>query len=192
MLTRDYVIKKLVRDIAIIVGSAVICLTLILFINVGMNSTIDSVVAKKQLNTSLGIRSNVVAQLHGQYLQVAGSGARIRSALLPSSNVLEFVTSLESLAAKDNVAQSVHFDIPRDSGATLGDPIVAVQQIAFSESIQGNIFTFIQFLKDMERLPYFMKLDGMTIAGSADGGWQNTSTVTLQGTLYTQSDTDTL
>jgi Tfp pilus assembly protein PilO len=190
MFTYEKVVKELLRDATMTAGSVVLALILIWFISGQISSSVDKVVANNELNATLGLQNNEVAQLRGQYLHVADNENLIRAALLPSDNVLEFVTALESIASKDGVTQSIHFDVPKATGETISDPSANLEQIAFTLTVQGNIFTFIRFLSDIERLPYFMKIEGMAINATATGGWQNTSNVVLHGTLYTQNIND--
>lgn len=190
MFTYDKVVKELLRDAMMIAGSIMLAAVLIWLISGQIRSSVDKVVANNELNATLGLQNNVVAQLRGQYLRVADNERLIRAALLPSDNVLEFVTALESISAKDSVTQSIHFDVPKDAGETIAEPAANLEQIAFTLTIQGNIFTFIRFLSDLERLPYFIKVEGIAIGATAAGGWQNTSNIVLRGTLYTQNIDD--
>ena len=188
MFTNKTVWINILREMGVLTGIIIAALLLITAFRSAIHRIADEVVKHKQLNATLEMDNQIIIKLDHDYKQVRGNEKLIRSAFLPSSNILEFVGALESIASKDNIMQSVHFDTPHETSLTVGEPPTPLDQVAFNLSLQGNIFTFLQYLKDFERLPYFTKIEGVSIGSTPQGGWQNTSNVSVHGTIYTQGE----
>ena len=188
MFTNKTVWIEILREVGISVGVILVAAILTSLLGSWIRAAADEVVEHKQLNATLEMHNQVIIKLSQEYKQVRGNESRIRAALLPSSNILEFIGALESIALKDNITESVHFDTPREVPLTIGEPPVSLEQIAFTLPLQGNIFTFLEYLKDFERLPYFTKVEGISISATPQGGLQNTSNISLRGSIYTRSE----
>lgn len=188
MFTRKTLILFILKRGAIALGAIIVAVIAILMLSAQISASTDSIIAHKKLTATLETRNEVISKLLTDYQNVKGYDQRILKSLLPVSNILEFVGALESLASKDNVMQSAHFDNPVQMAETVGEPPKPLYQVNFSLSIQGNVFTFLQYLADIERLPYFMKVNTISFTAQSPSGWLNTSNISVGGTLYTQSD----
>jgi Tfp pilus assembly protein PilO len=187
MLTKKKLLALIGTDASVALG-AMLCATVAVWLVGGaITFTADTVVEQKKLSATLEMRSGIIAQLMQDAARSRGAQERVDAALLPANNVLEFVGAVESMALKDNVTASLRFDTPSELGETVGTPPRHIVQVPFTISVQANIFTFLQYVKDVESLPYFTRIESISITG-AEGGWQNTSNISIRGTLYTRGD----
>lgn len=173
---------------AIALGAIIVSAIITALLGAHISASAETVIAHKKLTATLEMRNEVISKLLTDYQNVKGYGERIQEALITISNTLEFVGALESLALKDNVAQAVHFADPVPMAETIGEPPRPLYQINFTLSLQGNIFTFLNYIADVERLPYFMKINSISISAQSPAGWLNASNISVSGTLYTQGD----
>ncbi|MBI5133957.1 MAG: hypothetical protein HZA81_01030 [Candidatus Taylorbacteria bacterium] len=188
MFTKKSLWIQLSEDAAEIAVAVVASVLVIVFLSNKIGAASDAVVESRRLSQALKDRTAVVSELTEQYRRIKGKDALIESALIYSSNTLEFVTALESVAAKNNVSMAVRFETPSELGIEIGNPPHSLSEINFSLSLQGNVFTVLGFLKDVERLPYFTKIRSIALSSQTQEGWQNTSNVAVQGKIYTRSD----
>lgn len=173
---------------AIALGAIVVAIIVIALLSAQISASAETIITHKKLTATLEMRNEVITKLLTDYQNVKGYDQRIRGALLTVSNILEFVGALESLASKDNVVQAAHFDNPVQMAETIGEPPRPLYQINFTLAIQGNIFILLQYIADIERLPYFMKINSISLVAQSPLGWVNTSNISVSGTLYTQGD----
>lgn len=188
MITRKKLFTQVGINAAISCTAVFIAVVAIWFVNNGITATAEKIVEQKKLSATLAMRNQVVAKLIADAKQSRGAKERIEAALLPANNVLEFVGAVESMALKDNITASLRFDTPAELPELVGNPLKHVYQIPFTLSVQGNILTFVQYLKDIEALPYFTKITAISISASQGGGWLDTSNISVRGILFTRGD----
>jgi hypothetical protein len=108
---------------------------------------------------------------------------KINDALPSVFNILPFVDALDSLAKKYSFEQTTNFSPPVPAPEISGPN--TLMAINFNLNIQGsNVDNFISFLKDFERLPYFVTINNISYLGSGKVGWQENSTINISGSLY--------
>lgn len=188
MFTKKTLLFFILKRAAIALGAMAIAAIAIALLSAQIDASAETVILHKKLTATLEMRNEVVSKLLTDYQNVKGYDERIKGALLTVSNILEFVGALESLASKDTMIQAAHFDNPVMMTETIGEPPRPLYQVNFTLSTQGNIFTFLNYIADIERLPYFVKINSISLSAQSPLGWQNTSNISVGGTLYTQSD----
>ena len=188
MFTQKTLLLFILKRGAVALGAIIVAAIVIALISAQISASAETIIPHKKLTATLAMRNEVISKLLTDYQNVKGYDQRIQGALLTVSNILEFVGALESLASKDNMVQSVSFADPVPMAETVGEPPRPLYQVNFTLSLQGNIFTFLQYIADLERLPYFMKINGISLTAQSPAGWQNTVNISVSGTLYTQGD----
>lgn len=188
MFTQKTLLTFILKRGAIALGAVVIAVIAASLLSAQIDASVQAVITHKKLTATLQARNEVVSKLLTDYQNVRGYDQRIQGALLAVSDILEFVSALESLASKDNMMQATHFGDPVIMAETIGDPPRPLYKIDFTLSTQGNIFTFLHYIADIERLPYFMKINSISFSAQSPAGWLNTSNISVGGTLYTQGD----
>jgi len=108
----------------------------------------------------------------------------IEQAFISSNNILGFVAVLESLVLKNGITQAFHFDTPAPSPISAPFPLATV---TYSNSLSGNLVAFSNYLKDFERLPYFTKIESLSISSSGKPGWRNAGTMSFRASIQTNA-----
>lgn len=129
-----------------------------------------SVVEQKDLAAILERRSATLSQLKSDYDRVDGSEEKILGAMPPADNILEFVAALESLGLKNSIEQTLSFNTPSGS------------EISYSITLNGNIFSLINYLKDFEKLPYLTSISSVNLVSQGD--WEANSSIYLSAKLH--------
>jgi hypothetical protein len=150
------------------------------------NNDVMALTKQRTLKYELESRNEIASKLVSDYKNVATTQSQIENAFLPEENILEFVSAIESIASKRSIIHAIHFDTPGKTDKVLGDVAHPLTQVTFSLSLQSNIFIFDEFLKDLERLPYFVRISNITITSQGSTGWRDMSNVTIQGILFTR------
>jgi hypothetical protein len=188
MFTHRHLISFIIKSILIAGGVALLAMFSIVYVHGHIKRITHSIVEQKRLSAILEVRNQQFTQEKTNLGYVEERIDKISHALLPANNILEFVDALESIAAKNNLASTVRFDSPVATTKTFGDPVKTIYSVNFSLSLQANIFSLQSYTHDLEHLPYFAKIESLSFDSQGTGGWNNTSTVSIKGTLYTLED----
>lgn len=123
-------------------------------------------------------------QLIKNKLQPLGDvDAQISSAFPTPDNVSDFVSSLESIAAKNSLVQTLHFGPPTpssDSGT------LSLATIEYSGTVTGSINPLNEYLKNFEALPFFTKITAIDINSSS--GWSKDATINFKAVLFIRNN----
>ena len=103
----------------------------------------------------------------------------IEKMLPDEKNIEKFVTTLENIAAKTNNNQILIFD-PIENSKPTGEKIDSLE---FSVILTGNSYSFINYLEEFEKLPYFIKIKNVTIENNL-GIVNNNSQLNLKSEIY--------
>lgn len=103
------------------------------------------------------------------------------SRVFPSSeNVISFISTVENLAQEKGVQQTFRFEGER------GQPVpeLNLNKIPFNINVGGTNAQFLEYLKGIEKLPYFVKIESISITSAIaiDGQIQ----ANIRGVLYTK------
>lgn len=129
-----------------------------------------SVIEQKGLAALLERRSETVSQLKNDHDKVEGLDAKILGAMPPADNILDFVAALESIGTKNSIQQILNFNTPNG------------QVIDYSITLNGNVFSLIDYLKDFEKLPYLTNISSVNVISQGD--WMNNSSIYLSAKLH--------
>lgn len=157
------------------------------FITVFILSDQISKISKKAIKdrsaaTTVSERATLLASLKYEASIIGSNDKVIKQAFIPSDNILEFITILESLALKNGLTQTFSFSSPNPA---IEETPFPVSTINYQNNVSSNIFTFTKYLKDFEQLPYFTKIDSITISsGSAD--WRTASSIAFTASVAAQ------
>lgn len=136
------------------------------------------------LASALEKRTELFAAIKRDSDLVGKNDLFIEQAFIPSSNILDFVTTLESLALKNGVVESFNFGNPMPSTISAPFPLAMV---TYSNSLNGDLKAFSNYLKDFEHLHYFTKIESLSISASDKSGWRNAGTMTFQASILTNA-----
>lgn len=145
----------------------------------------SDVVENRQLAVTLENRTELLSTIKRDATIVGTNDTVIEDAFISSDNILGFVTVLENLALRNSLMQTFHFGTPVPTSIVAPFTLSA---IPYSNTLSGTLTTFSSYLKEFEDLPYFTKIDGITIsAPDKTAGWRGASTATYSAILYTKT-----
>lgn len=144
----------------------------------------DDVLKNRKLASALEKRTELFAAVKRDTELVGTNDVLIEQAFISSNNILGFVAVLESLALKNGITQAFHFDTPTPSPISAPFPLATV---TYSNSISGNLTSFSNYLKDFERLPYFTKIESLSISSGEKSGWVGASTMSFRASIQTNA-----
>lgn len=184
MYTKKNLIFVIGRYTLISFGVVLCTSIIIMFLSNQITKISDSVVQNKKLANKLAERTNLLDKLK-QDVDVVGNGdVLINNAFVPTDNIIDFISALESLAIRNSVIQAPTFNSPTET--TISAPF-PVNIINYHNSLSGTISTFIKYTKDFEKLSYFTKINGFNISSQSPLGIEGASTVSFDATLYTKT-----
>jgi len=171
------------QHIGIAVFSIAIAGTLSIFLARQIEQISNNLTEQNRLKLLLEKRVTTTQSLNDDLALVTENEAQMRGALIPVDNILQFIGNLESVANENSVTQEIHFGVPvqydTPDAATL-----PVASIDYTATLHGNIFTFMNYLKGIERLPYFAGVTAFTLSATPAQGWKGDSTINVRSKIY--------
>ncbi|MBI5077792.1 MAG: hypothetical protein HZB11_00255 [Candidatus Yonathbacteria bacterium] len=139
--------------------------------------------SERRLATILSERTALLSNLKNETEIIGANDAIIKNSFIPSNNILGFVATLKNLALKTGLTQAL-------GSFTLGASTIGtsfpVGIITYQNTVSSNVPMFINYLKEFEQLPYFTKIDSLSI--SAGGGdWSTSATISFSATVAAQT-----
>jgi len=172
------------RNLLITLAIFFVTIISIIFLSKEMSRMSDSVALNHKLEAELKNRTELLNVL-GHDTQIVGTNdTLIENAFVPSDNIINFVNTLDNLAQTQSIPQTYHFGTPSPATISASFPISSIE---YTNNLTTNVQSLLAYLKKFNELPYFTKINGITIASQDKSGWMGPSTITLQATLYTKS-----
>lgn len=184
MLTKKNLSLLIGKHLLITAGVILCAVIITMFLSHEITKVSDSVIKNKKLANILTERTSLLEKIKKDMAIVGRNDIAIDNAFIPSNNITDFLSILDSMALKNSITQTFHFDSPIP--ATISAPF-PINTINYNNSLSANLPTLIQYLKDVERLPYFTKINGFNISSQSPVGILGLSTVSFQATLYTKA-----
>jgi len=183
MFKNKFTLKIIIKIIIILVIIS-LSTTASYFLSKQINKINLSMAEKKDMDYLISNREEVNNRIKTDFLEVDPDyQTKIDNALPSVYNVLSFVDVMESLAKKYSFKQTLNFNQPTPVTDVSGP--VALTAINFNLTITDtNIDTFINYLQDFEKLPYFTSIDNISYLGNSASGWQNNSSINISGSFY--------
>lgn len=185
MFTTRNLIMLIGRHAIIALGSILFAVVVSYFLAKEIVKISDTVVQNRRLANALEKRTEVFSTIARDAEVIGTSDIAINNAFIPSDNILEFISALESLALKNGVTQSFHFETPTPADISAPFPL---STIGYSNNLSVNISGLENYLRDFDRLPYFTKINSLSITSGDQAGWRGASSVSMRATLYTKTN----
>ncbi len=144
----------------------------------------DGVVQNNRIASTLEKRTDLFMVLQRDAEIVGTNDILIDRAFIPSDNILEFVSVFDSLAIKNSVSQNFNFDIPTSS--TVASPF-PLSTVTYGNTISINLLTLSSYLKDFERLPYFTKIESLSMSSQDPAGLRSSGTASFRAVFYAKT-----
>ena len=144
----------------------------------------DTVVKNRQLVGKLEKRTELFSVISRDVALVGTNEDILERAFIPADNILEFVSALENLAAQNKVTQSYRFSTPVSTSMTTPFPIASID---YQNSMSLTLPSFIKYLKDFEKLPYYTKINSINFSAQSTLGWNSAGSASWSATIYTKA-----
>lgn len=183
MFTTKNLLKLAGKHLLVAIIAVVVTVGIVLFISGQITKVSATAIKERHLAALLSERTALLSNLKHEIEIIGSNDITIKKAFIPSNNILGFVSILESIALKNSVTQSFHFSSPVPAVIATSFPLAT---ISYQNTVSSNISTFINYLRDFESLPYFTKIDSLSISsGGAD--WNNTSAISFNASVAAET-----
>lgn len=184
MFTTKNLLLLVGRHAAIALGTVVLSLVVVSFFAREIERISSTITKNRQLAVTLEGRAELFSTLKRDADIVGTGDTSIDHAFLPADNIADFISVLDSLGLKNSTVQTVNFSDPAPSTITAPFP---VSMIVYNNTLGSTLATLSSYLKDFENLPYFTKIENLTISAQDKTGWRGPITVSFRATLYTKT-----
>lgn len=176
--------RKIFSKIIVIFIIIIISSFAIYFLSTQINTINATIAEKKEMNYLISNREEVDRKIKTDFQAVDPKYKEKIIESLPSVyNILPFVDAMESLSKKYSFKQTLSFSQPAPAPEISGS--LSLLAINFNLAIEEtNIDGLIAYLKDFEKLPYFVSINSINYLGQGDGGWKENSSINISGRLY--------
>lgn len=182
MFTTKNLLMLIGRHALVTLSAISIASLAIFFIAQKIDQVSDTIAQSRSVAVTLENRTELFASLKRNDELVGSNDTLIEHAFVPSDNILEFVAALESLALKNSTTQNFRFDSPTKITSFATSFPLAV--ISYTNTLATNSYTLSNYLKDFERLPYFTKVESLSVSSQDPTGLRGASTASFRATLY--------
>lgn len=171
------------KHLIVVFSTIIVAVIIVFFLSKEITSISASVAKNRELATVLSERTSLFSNLKKENEIVGSNDTVIKQAFIPSNNILSFVAILKSIALKNGVTQVYSFSTPAPSSTGSSFPVTT---IAYQNTVSSNVIIFMNYLKDFEKLPYFTKINSLTIT-SSQGDWLSGASASFGGTVATEA-----
>ncbi len=184
MFTLKNLLVVIGRAALISLGAIFIASIAIFFLSSQIKRMSDAVALNHRLESELQKRTGLIEVLKHDSQIVGTNNTLIQNAFAPADNILGFINTLDSLAAKNSITQTYNFEVPVPSPIAAPFPI---STIGYTNRFDSTLQGFTGYIKQFNKLPYYTKIDGFTIASQDKLGWTGSATITYHATLYSNA-----
>lgn len=172
--TRIILLNALKVVLAVFIAGALI------FVASGQITKItNSLAEKKRAAVYLQKRSQALASLRVGLGRIGQNIDKIEHVFPPDDNINEFLKVMRDAGNKNGFNASIQAGTP---SPTLTKGSLVVTAVPLSISMNGSVKTLPEFLGNVESLPYFTGIRGISI--NAPSGWENGASISAQAVLY--------
>lgn len=133
---------------------------------------------------TLQVQQAAVGSLQDQLVKIGHADTKIEESFVPLPSIDRPIAAIETLAGTHGlVHRALRFDVPQPLSAAPATAPFGITRAPFTITLAGRGNDLIAYLNALEHLPYFIRIDGLTITAPQDGSWNNEASVTLQGSL---------
>lgn len=179
MFTTKSLFKLIGKQLLISLALVIFAFIIVFIISGQITKMSKKAMVDRNTVATLSERTTLLSSLRHEASIIGSTDNTIRQAFIPSDNILEFISVLESLALKNGVTHAFSFSSP---GSATGETPLPVSIINYKNNVSSNVFTFTKYLKDFEKLPYFTKIDSITISSDASD-WRTASSVAFTASV---------
>ncbi|MFZ2303852.1 MAG: hypothetical protein WAV98_03645 [Minisyncoccia bacterium] len=184
MFTTKNLFRHFGKHILVTLVVMVVSFGAVLYISEKITKIATETASNRHIAATLSERTSLLSSLKNETDLIGSNDKTITQAFIPSNNILPFVAILKSLATKNGITQSLNFSTPTPASLDTAFPLAT---ISYQNTISSsNVPMFINYLKDFEKLPYFTKINSLSISSSS-ADWRNTANISYSATVAAQT-----
>jgi len=181
--TRKQVLAIIFRQ-ALIAGAAIIIAAVVCVLSSGAIEKISGSLQQKQrLSKVLAMRVENVRQLKNSLAALGENDKKIIALYPPTDYILDFVSTLENVAKKTSMQQTLHFGNFAPFVEAGGIPLY---QTSYSINLTGTVTALKAYLQQLEKISFITNIGAVNLLASPPNGWNGDSSITINGNLYAQ------
>jgi len=125
-------------------------------------------------------RGQLLRETLENFERIKPNKKKLDSIFILEGQELAFITTLEHIAAKNNVSQKISLQ-------AIGSEFAGAEALPLTLSAQGSFQNVLQYLIDVERLNYYFNVNSLTMTG-ADGSGRtpNFVSIVVDGTVFSR------
>jgi len=163
-------IRRQIRKTIYIVIIVLVMSAALLFWTIGAIKKEENNLVSKEEAIQLGQKKQAIEPAaEKNFQEILPFVGQINRALPSSTDLLDYQSALEEMAKKDEVQIAVNFSAAAAGGA-----------VEHTLDVKGQIPNIIQFVEDLENMPFFVKIVSFKINSSAQTNQESTLTAVLQ------------
>lgn len=184
MLNKKILISYIIRLSIFFLILLGISIGTIIFLRTRIEKIQTTLQENQRLIRSLERRGEIISELRKQFEEIKTADTTIIDAFPYSDDILSTINSIEVIANTHGLQIVKQFGTPT-LFMTIPDG-TKISVIPFSLSLQGNVNSLTKFLNAIESLPYFISISSASIQSQSVSDWNDTSSIALNGSLYTR------
>jgi hypothetical protein len=175
---------KIINKIIVIFVMITITTGAVYFLIQQIKKINTSITEKKKMDYFISNREQINNRIKDNLATTNPNYQEIISESIPSVyNILALVDSLENLSKKYSFKQTINFNQPIPASEISGP--ITLMLINFNITLDDvGINNFNDYLKDFEKLPYFISINSINYIANNSNGWQESSSININGSLY--------
>lgn len=184
MFTIKNLLKLIIRNTLISLIFVAISVAAIYFIKSKIEIITNTIELNHKLEAELKKRTELYSTIENDAQIIGRNDILISDAFVNSNNISKFTNVLDDLAARNLVTQIYNFGTPVLSESA---DLFSTSTIPYTNTLTSDVLTFTNYLKNFEKLPYFTKIDSISISAQSAVGWMGLSSISTKATLLTQT-----
>jgi hypothetical protein len=186
MFSQKKYILKIVASVCLAALAASAAGVAVLFFSKKIEAIVSTIEHKRVLSSTLKQREETIAKITADFARVNGYQEKFDRAMPAVDDMEPLLVGLDGLAKKYALVAEVTLNPPTVLSADENGK--ATFNIDFSIQIaNATVDTLKNYLEDFEALPYYARLESLSLLSPNNGGWDNGSQATISGKIYAKN-----
>lgn len=170
--------KKISKQILTAAGLLALSLIICFYLAGRINKIAEDVAGKKEMLLLAQHSQEQFALLKEDYQKISPYYNSVIGVFPSSENILPFLGAIENFAVSIGVQQSFKFE-GQGSQPAAG---LNLNKVPFNIIIGGNMSQFLSYLSGLEKMPYFIQIDSLSLTAAQN--FESQGQMIIKGGLY--------
>lgn len=171
-------LKKISKQILTASGLLVLSIMVCFYLAGRINKISEDVAGKKEMLLLAQHSQEQFALLKEDYQKIAPHYDSVIGVFPSSENILPFISAMENFAALIGVQQMLKFE-GQGSQPAAG---LSLNKVPFNIIIGGSMTQFLNYLSGLEKMPYFIQIDSLSLTTAQN--FESQGQMIVKGGLY--------